>query len=116
MLAAVGIKLRFSANDAAVTWMVPVLVLGVAILDTTFVVVRRLRAGRNPLTTPGRDHLAHRLTQRGWSARGAMLLLTATGLILGGAAALVSVSGPFVAYATAAGAAIGALALCARRG
>jgi UDP-GlcNAc:undecaprenyl-phosphate GlcNAc-1-phosphate transferase len=114
VLAAVGIKLRFPANDSAITWMVPVLVLGVAVLDTTFVVVRRVRAGRNPFTTPGRDHLAHCLTRRGWSTRGAMMMLTLAGVILGGAAALVSVSGPVVGYATAILVVIGALALCAR--
>ena len=64
LLAALGIKLRFPANPF-VTWMVPVLVLGVPIFDTTLVTISRLRRGVNPLTTPGKDHLSHRLVKRG---------------------------------------------------
>jgi UDP-GlcNAc:undecaprenyl-phosphate GlcNAc-1-phosphate transferase len=43
-------------NTPVVTWMVPVLVLGLPIFDTTLVTFSRLRRGRNPLTTPGLDH------------------------------------------------------------
>jgi len=63
MLAAVGIKLRFPDNVSFVTWMVPVLVLGVPIFDTTLVFVSRLRRGVNPLTAAGKDHLSHRLVR-----------------------------------------------------
>jgi UDP-GlcNAc:undecaprenyl-phosphate GlcNAc-1-phosphate transferase len=110
-LAAVGIKLRFPANDPAVTWMVPVLAFGVPILDTGFVVAARLRAGRNPFTCPGQDHLSHRLLRLGWNCRQAVLVLCLAGAALGGAAVLVSLSGPFVAYATALS--VGSLALAA---
>ncbi len=74
MLAAVGIKLRFPANSSFVTWMVPVLVLGVPVFDTSLVTLSRLRRGRNPLTTPGKDHLSHRLARITGSAREAVLL------------------------------------------
>ncbi|HRX02737.1 MAG TPA: MraY family glycosyltransferase, partial [Anaerolineae bacterium] len=49
ILAALGIKLRFPDNTDIVTWMAPVLVLGLPILDTTLVTVSRLRRGVNPL-------------------------------------------------------------------
>jgi UDP-GlcNAc:undecaprenyl-phosphate GlcNAc-1-phosphate transferase len=73
VLAAVGIKLRFPSNVPQVTWMIPVLVLGLPIFDTTLVVVSRLRRGLNPLTHPGKDHISHRLVAMGWSQREAVL-------------------------------------------
>ena len=65
ILAALAIKLRFLGNTYAVTWMVPVVVLLLPIFDTTVVVVSRLRRGLNPLTTPGKDHVSHRLVALG---------------------------------------------------
>jgi UDP-GlcNAc:undecaprenyl-phosphate GlcNAc-1-phosphate transferase len=80
MLAAVGIKLRFPEHSAFVTWMVPPLVLGVPLFDTTLVIVSRLRRRLNPLTTPGKDHLSHRLARLTGSTREAVL----TCYLLGG--------------------------------
>jgi UDP-GlcNAc:undecaprenyl-phosphate GlcNAc-1-phosphate transferase len=110
-LAAVGIKLRFPENSSFVTWMVPVFVLAVPLFDTTLVVISRLRRRQNPLTTPGKDHLSHRLARLTGSPREAVLLcyllggaagVAATfvtqasipeGYILGAAAALVAIYG-----------------------
>jgi UDP-GlcNAc:undecaprenyl-phosphate GlcNAc-1-phosphate transferase len=75
VLAALGIKLRFPDNVAFVTWMIPVVVLGLPIFDTALVVVSRLRRGLNPLTTPGKDHVSHRLVRMGSTRREAVLML-----------------------------------------
>jgi len=83
MLAATGIKLRFPENVTFVTWMVPVLVLGVPVFDTALVVVSRLRRGLNPLTNPGRDHVSHRLVAAGMSRREAVLTLYVVSLVSG---------------------------------
>ena len=83
VLAALGIKLRFPTNIPAVTWMVPVLVLGVPILDTSLVIISRLRRGKNPFTTPGKDHLSHRLVKMGYTRREAVLILYLLGSIFG---------------------------------
>ena len=77
LLAAIGIKLRFPDNVPQVTWIVPILVLFVPILDTTLVVVSRLRRGSNPFLEPGQDHLSHRLVALGCSPRQAVLGLYA---------------------------------------
>lgn len=98
LLAAVGIKLRFLGHSDAVTWMVPVLVLGVPIFDTTLVVVSRLRRGVNPLTTPGRDHLSHRLVRLGLTQRRAVLTIYAIGGLLGAIAFAVQFATLEVAY------------------
>ncbi|MCC7353038.1 MAG: undecaprenyl/decaprenyl-phosphate alpha-N-acetylglucosaminyl 1-phosphate transferase [Anaerolineae bacterium] len=74
VLAAVGIKMRFPDNVDIVTWMVPVLVLGLPIFDTTLVFFSRLRRGLNPLTTPGKDHVSHRLVLLGYTRREAVLI------------------------------------------
>lgn len=98
LLAALGIKLRFPSNVSWVTWMVPVLVLGVAVFDTTLVVASRLRRGVNPFTTPGRDHLSHRLVALGLTRREAVLVMYLLGCALGWTAVLVSLAGPAEAY------------------
>lgn len=74
VLAAIGIKLRFFGNTYIVTWMVPIVVLLLPIFDTSLVFVSRLRRGLNPLTTPGKDHLSHRLVALGFSRREAVLI------------------------------------------
>ncbi|EFO80418.1 glycosyl transferase family 4 [Oscillochloris trichoides DG-6] len=87
ILAALGIKLRFLANTPVVTWMVPLAVLGLPILDTSLVFVSRLRRGRNPFTTPGKDHLSHRFVALGMSKREAVL----TCYLIAGACGLVGI-------------------------
>ena len=74
LLAAVGIKLRFPTNSVMITWMIPIFVLGVPVFDTTLVFISRLRRGRNPLTTPGKDHISHRLAFLTGSRREAVLI------------------------------------------
>ena len=75
MMASVGIKLRFPGNAHFVTWMVPLMVLGLPIFDTTLVFISRLRRGKNPLTTAGKDHVSHRLVKMGFTQREAVLIL-----------------------------------------
>ena len=90
LLAAVGIKLRFPENVNFVTWMIPPLVLGVPLFDTTLVFVSRLRRGLNPLTTPGKDHVSHRLVAAGMTSREAVLILYLIGGAFGMVAAFVT--------------------------
>ncbi len=82
-LASIGIKLRFPENVPFVTWMIPLLVLGIPIFDTTLVTLSRLKRGLNPLTTPGTDHTSHRLTYAGLNRREAVLVLYISGFLLG---------------------------------
>lgn len=109
MLAAVGIKLRFPSSSVTITWMIPLLVLAVPIFDTTLVFVSRLRRGKNPLTTPGTDHLSHRLAARLGSKREAVLVVYLIGGAAGLAAVFVSQASLLEAYLL--GAAVAAFAL-----
>jgi UDP-GlcNAc:undecaprenyl-phosphate GlcNAc-1-phosphate transferase len=83
ILAAIGIKLRFPDNVTFITWMVPVLVMGLPVFDTTLVIISRLRRRLNPATTPGQDHISHRLVAAGMTQREACLTLYVVSFILG---------------------------------
>lgn len=99
VLSAVGVKLRFPGNSYTVTWMIPVLVLGIPVFDTTLVVISRLRRGLNPFTSAGTDHISHRLVAGGWTHREAVLALYLAACALGGIAIFVSRAGMGEAYA-----------------
>lgn len=90
MMATLGLKLRPAGLAPEVSWMMPVLVLGVPVLDTTLITVSRLRRGFLPFTTPGKDHAAHRLSNLGLGPRGAVLALYAVGGVSGTLAWLAS--------------------------
>ncbi len=72
----------------AAALLIPVLALGLPILDTTLSFIRRIRRGRSPFEAD-REHLHHRLLALGLSHRGAVLTLyTASGVFGLGALAL----------------------------
>lgn len=67
------------------------MVLGLPILDTAFVIIQRLLAGRSPFHGGDDAHLTHKLVKRGWEVRRIVLTLYAgcvglgvTGLVLTG--------------------------------
>ena len=64
-----------------ISFAVPVILLGLAVLDTTTVTLSRLRRGRS-VSTGGKDHLSHRLVALGLSPGGAV------GVLLGAQAVL----------------------------
>jgi len=70
--------------------LTPLLVLGLAIFDTTLVTISRARRGLLPFASPGKDHTAHRLTNLGLGQRRAVLFLYAAAALSGAAAVLVS--------------------------
>jgi UDP-GlcNAc:undecaprenyl-phosphate GlcNAc-1-phosphate transferase len=62
--------------------VVPMVVLGIPILDTLFAIVRRL-FGRRPIFSPDKEHLHHRLMDLGLSHRQTVLSIYAVNLLLG---------------------------------
>lgn len=101
MLAAVGIKLRFPANYDIVTWMVPVLVLGVPLFDTVLVTLSRIRRGI-PISRGGKDHLSHRLVALGFTKREAVMILYLIQGALGVAALVVMQADLYEGYSVGA--------------
>ncbi|MFM8947193.1 MAG: glycosyltransferase family 4 protein [Actinomycetota bacterium] len=64
MIAYLGLKLQFATSPQNNTFIVPILVCSVVILDTTLVTLARLYHGISPLQG-GRDHTSHRLVRVG---------------------------------------------------
>jgi UDP-GlcNAc:undecaprenyl-phosphate GlcNAc-1-phosphate transferase len=90
LMATLGLKLRLENTSHLAGWIVPLLILGAAIFDTTLVTISRSRRGLLPFATPGKDHAAHRFANLGLGHRGAVLTLYLLGAFSGGAAVLVS--------------------------
>jgi UDP-GlcNAc:undecaprenyl-phosphate GlcNAc-1-phosphate transferase len=85
VVAAVGILLTQDSARPVAPW-VPIIALGVPLIDTAWAVVRRTARGE-PFFVADRGHVHHQLLRRGLSQRDAMLTLTA----LSGALALLAV-------------------------
>ena len=69
-------------STATITLIVPILALGLPILDTTFAIVRRYRGGK-PIFQPDKGHLHHRLLSLGFTHKQAVLLMYVISAILG---------------------------------
>ncbi len=88
-----GISIIGAVKSAAtIALIVPILALGLPILDTTFAIVRRYRGGV-PIFRPDKGHLHHRLLGLGFTQRQAVLLMYVISALLGlSAVALTEVS------------------------
>jgi UDP-GlcNAc:undecaprenyl-phosphate/decaprenyl-phosphate GlcNAc-1-phosphate transferase len=86
LMATLALKLRLENGTFLASWLVPVLILGATIFDTTLVTISRSRRGLLPFATPGKDHSAHRLANLGLGHRGAVLVMYLVGAIGGGTA------------------------------
>ena len=70
-----GISVVGAVKSAAtIALIVPILALGLPILDTTFAIVRRARNHR-PIFKPDKGHLHHRLLAHGFTQKQAVLLM-----------------------------------------
>ena len=88
-----GISVIGAVKSAAtIALIVPILALGLPIMDTTFAIVRRYRGGV-PIFKPDKGHLHHRLLDLGFTQRQAVLLMYVISALLGlSAVALTEVS------------------------
>jgi UDP-GlcNAc:undecaprenyl-phosphate GlcNAc-1-phosphate transferase len=82
-LGSLGLAAWQVAGTTVATLILPILVLGVPILDTALVTVLRLLEGR-PIALGGRDHSSHRLVRYGLSEWHAVALLAVVAAALGG--------------------------------
>jgi UDP-GlcNAc:undecaprenyl-phosphate GlcNAc-1-phosphate transferase len=101
LMATLGLKIRPEGSHFPASWLVPVLILGVPIFDTTLVSISRARRGLLPFTSPGKDHTAHRLSNIGLGHRGAVLVLYCLAVLFGGLGVLVPRVSSGTAYALA---------------
>lgn len=92
MLAGVSV-LGALKSAATLALIVPILALGLPILDTSFAIVRRYRGGV-PIFKPDKGHLHHRLLDLGFTQKQAVLLMYVISGLLGlSAVMLTEVSG-----------------------
>jgi UDP-GlcNAc:undecaprenyl-phosphate/decaprenyl-phosphate GlcNAc-1-phosphate transferase len=102
LMATLGLKIRPEGPaHFPAAWLVPVLILGATIFDTTLVSISRSRRGFLPFATPGKDHTAHRLSNLGLGHRGAVIAMYGLGAALGGVAIVVTHLPPATAYVLA---------------
>jgi UDP-GlcNAc:undecaprenyl-phosphate GlcNAc-1-phosphate transferase len=95
-LAVLGIKLRFGEQPPGVTWMVPVFILALPIIDICLVVITRALEHR-PIGQGGRDHSSHRLLAMGLSQRATLAVLGAVCATYGLLAYVVATTEPTLA-------------------
>ncbi len=96
LMATLGLKIR-PDSASSLSWVVPVLILGVPIFDTILISISRSRRGLVPFTSPGKDHTAHRLSNLGLGHRGAVLFLYGLAILSGTIGVLI----PHLSAATA---------------
>ena len=88
VVAAIAISLTQDGVHPVSPW-VPIVALGVPIVDTAWAIVRRTARGE-PFFVADRGHIHHQLLRRGLSQRDAMLILTAVSAGLGVVAVLLA--------------------------
>lgn len=66
---------------AAIALLVPIIIMGVPILDAAFAIFRRARS-RKPVTQADKDHIHHRLLYKGFSPRQTVVIIYLWSLLL----------------------------------
>lgn len=80
-------------SATAISVIIPVVVMGIPLLDVFMAIVRRFYDQR-PIFQPDREHLHHKLLDRGMTHREAVLVIYGVGLILGTSAVVMSLITP----------------------
>ena len=89
LLATLTVRFEPSTNSKISSYLIPVLLIAVPILDTTVAVVSRLRRNISPFQG-GQDHLSHRLIRAGCTRRTTAFLLWGLSALFGTLAVIIS--------------------------
>jgi UDP-GlcNAc:undecaprenyl-phosphate GlcNAc-1-phosphate transferase len=82
----------FFKSYAAITFIIPLIVLGLPLFDTSFAIIRRAVKGK-PIMAPDRSHLHHRLVDAGFTQRQTVGILCAISGLLSLAAIVLVTKG-----------------------
>lgn len=82
--------LGLTKSATAISVIIPVVVMGIPLLDTIFAIVRRFHENR-PIFQPDREHLHHQLLDRGFSHRQAVLMIYGVSILMGTSAVVMNV-------------------------
>lgn len=88
MLSIVGI-MGMIKSAAAITLIVPILAIGIPILDTFFAIIRRL-INKRPIMQADKEHLHHQLLGKGLNQKQTVLTLYLISILLGLCAVVIS--------------------------
>jgi len=89
LLATITIRLEPKTNTQVGSYLTPIFLLAVPILDTTVAVISRIRRHISPFQG-GQDHLSHRLIRAGLSRKQAAISLWLLSGVYGAFAILIS--------------------------
>lgn len=81
VLALTAVAAPFQKASTAISLLVPIVALGVPIIDTLFAMLRRILEHR-PLFSPDQGHIHHRLLSMGITHRRAVLIIYAVSILL----------------------------------
>ncbi len=97
VLAILAIKLKFETQPLNVTWMVPIFVLAVPVIDINLAILTRIAERRSPMEA-GKDHISHRLMSMGFGQRRILFILYGFSILFGLIAVIVSQLNPEQAF------------------
>ncbi|MGI6452584.1 MAG: glycosyltransferase family 4 protein [Syntrophomonadaceae bacterium] len=81
-------------SAALISLLVPLVILGIPIFDTFFAIIRRIHK-KQPIFSPDKDHLHHRLMALGVSHRRTVLIIYAISIVFGAISVTMTfISGP----------------------
>ncbi len=98
LLAVIGVRYAPIGLPLGSTWMVPIVVMGLPIFDTTLVTFSRILS-RRPVSQGGTDHTSHRLARFGLGNHRAVFSMYLAAGILGLLAVYMTHSSPEIAIA-----------------
>ena len=101
LLATLTVRFQPNAQTQVASYLIPIFLLALPILDTTVAVTSRIKRGLSPFQG-GQDHLSHRLIRAGYSRRSAAFSLWGLSALFGGVAILISQVGGVAEYYLAA--------------
>ncbi|MGB7538129.1 MAG: MraY family glycosyltransferase [Anaerolineales bacterium] len=96
LLAVIGVRYSPSELPLGSTWMVPIVIMGLPIFDTTLVTFSRI-LNRRPVSLGGTDHTSHRLARLGLGNHRAVFSMYLAAGILGILAIFMTHSSPGLA-------------------
>jgi len=97
LLATLTVRFEPTAQTQIGSFLIPVLLLAIPILDTTVAVLSRIRRHISPFQG-GQDHLSHRLIRGGLSRRRAAFSLWSLSILFAAVAILISITSDYLEY------------------
>jgi UDP-GlcNAc:undecaprenyl-phosphate GlcNAc-1-phosphate transferase len=101
VISVLTIRLDPEVQSKTISFIIPLLLLAVPILDTSVAVVSRIRRRRS-IFQGGRDHLSHRLMRKGFSKRQSAYALWSLAAIFAGIAVTIATTDSYTNFLVAA--------------